>query len=104
MCITSTRLELHEVLCSILGTRNAYFQPPESMKLHYPCIRYQRSDGKTDFADDQPYITRIGYQLIVIDPDPDSEILAKVQQLPTCTWTRNYIANNLNHDVYNIYY
>jgi len=32
------RLKLHEILCGILNTRNAYFQPPESVKMNYPAI------------------------------------------------------------------
>ena len=36
------RLQLHEELCSVLGSRNVYFQPPETIKLTYPCIIYSK--------------------------------------------------------------
>ena len=29
------RLKLHEELCDILGSRNVYFQPPETVKMKY---------------------------------------------------------------------
>ena len=37
------RLDLHEELCELLGSRHVYFQPPESIKLIYPCIVYSMS-------------------------------------------------------------
>ena len=39
-----TRYELHEFLCEILGSRNVYFQPPESVKMKYPAIVYERTE------------------------------------------------------------
>lgn len=98
-----TRLELHEKLCEILGSRNVYFQPPESVKMSYPAIRYSRSDYVDIHADDQSYIQSPGYQIIVIDPNPDSDIISKVKSLPRCIYDRHYAADNLNHDVFTIY-
>lgn len=99
-----TRLELHEVLCDILGTRNAYFQPPESVKMKYPAIVYSRNDISNSYADNQVYMQSLEYQVIVIDKDPDSEIVTKVSTLPLCSYDRHYVADNLNHDVFTIYY
>lgn len=98
------RLELHEILCEILGTRNVYFQPPASVKMKYPAIRYSRYDIQNLPADNIPYKRDRAYQLIVIDPDPDSAIVEKVAQLPMCSFDRNYVSDNLNHDVFTIYY
>ena len=51
-----TRYELHEFLCEILGSRNVYFQPPESVKMKYPAIVYERTEIKNRFANDAVYI------------------------------------------------
>lgn len=99
----NTRLELHEKLCEILGSRNVYFQPPESVKMRYPAIRYSRDDIDDIYADDLSYVQSPVYQIIVIDPNPDSEIPMKIKQLPMCTYDRHYAADNLNHDVFTIY-
>jgi hypothetical protein len=40
----------------------------------------------------------------VIDQDPDSEIPDKVAQLPMTTFDRWFAANNLNHDVFDVYF
>lgn len=100
----STRLELHEILCNILGSRQVYFQPPESVKMKYPAIVYSRSDIMSEYADDKPYISSTMYQIIVIDPDPDSGIVDRVKELPLCSYDRHYKADNLNHDSFNIYF
>lgn len=97
------RLELHEKLCQILGTRNVYFQPPESIKMKYPAIVYSRSDIDNNFANNNPYISHCYYDLIVIDSDPDSSVVEKVSSLPTCRFSRHYVADNLNHDLFTIY-
>ena len=99
-----SRLDLQEILEETLGSEHVYFQPPESLKLIYPCIIYSRSDVDTKFADDRPYSHRNRYQLIVIDKDPDSSIPGQVAMLPMCNFDRHYTANNLNHDVYDLYY
>lgn len=98
------RLELQALLESVLGSRNVYFQPPESIKLNYPCIVYSRSRGLTDFADDLPYRRSVGYKVTIIDRDPDSLIPEKVATLPRSSFSTHFKADNLNHDVYNVYY
>ena len=98
------RLSLQSILETILGSRNVYFQPPATVKLAYPCIVYRRSDIDNAFADDIPYAVNKQYQVTVIDPNPDSLIPDKVGQLPKCIFDRHFTADNLNHDIYNLYY
>ena len=98
------RLALHEILCRILGSRNVYFQPPASVKLKYPCIMYSRDDIQNTSADDITYKQSHFYQIIVMDYDPDSEIVHKVSRLPMCIYDRHYASDNLNHDVFTICY
>ena len=46
------RLALHELLCEKLGSRNVYFQPPESIKMKYPAIVYSRNRIENTSAED----------------------------------------------------
>lgn len=96
------RSQLHEKLKEMV--EHVYFQPPESVKLQYPCIIYQRDDVVPEFADNIPIRTTVRYQVTVIDQDPDSDIPAKVAALPMCRFDRHYRADHLNHDVYNIFF
>ena len=100
----SNRLELHELLCDILGSRNVYFQPPESIKMKYPAIRYSLNDIDNDHANDGVYIQSTRYQIIVMDKDPDSIIANKISKLSKCTFDRYYASDNLNHYVFTIYF
>jgi hypothetical protein len=96
------RLQLHDILKSFAD--NVYFQPPENIKLEYPCIIYQRDYAETKFADDIPYNNTLRYVVTVIDRDPDSDIPGKVASMPMCLYNRFFTADNLNHDVYRVFF
>lgn len=98
------RLQLHELLCEILGTRNVYFQPPESVRMEYPAIVYSRNDVDNTFAGNNVYTQKCVYEIIVIDEDPDSGIVGKISKLPYCRFNRHYTSENLNHDIFLLYY
>ena len=99
-----SRLELQNLLESILGSRNVYYQPPESIKIKYPAIIYSRNNIDNNFADDIVYMQNHTYQIIVIDANPDSEIVNKIFKLPMCRYNRHYTSDNLNHDVFILNY
>lgn len=96
------RLELQSILESLLGSRNVYFQPPPSVQMQYPCIRYERESIAIDHADNKPYKHVKRYLITVIDPNPDSTIPDQVAKLESCAFDRHYTADNLNHDVFRI--
>lgn len=99
-----SRLELHEVFCDILGSRNAYFQPPSSKKLDYDAIVYRRKTIDNKFANNSVYAQMDAYEVVVICRDPDSDIPKKISHLPMCSFDRYYASDNLNHNVFTIYY
>lgn len=99
-----SRLDLQSMLETILDSSNVYFQPPESLKLVYPCIVYKLGDIDTTFAGNKPYSHGIKYSLTIIDKNPDSLIIDKFKYLPLCSFDRHYVADNLNHYNFNLYY
>jgi hypothetical protein len=96
------RLELHELLTSI--TEHVYFQPPENIVLQYPCIIYKRDFAETEFADNEPYNHQKRYMVMVIDRNPDSDIPDKIAKIPMSTFNRFYTADDLNHDVFQVFF
>jgi hypothetical protein len=96
------RLDLHAILLTI--ATNVYFQPPPDLRMTYPAIVYHRDDRVTEHADNSPYKHTKGYSVTVIDRDPDSELPDKVAELPMCTHQRSFTADNLNHDVYKVFF
>jgi hypothetical protein len=83
---------------------NVYFQPPSNVTMAYPCILYKRDNADTEFADDIPYHVTKKYMVTVVDRDPDSVIPDMVAALPTSIHNRSYAADDLNHDVYTLYF
>lgn len=98
------RLQLQSVLSGIDGVEKAYFQPPTNVRLQYPCIVYQKDSGLDKFADNGSYSFTQRYQVTVIDRDPDSAISDAVKRLPMCVFNRHFAADDLNHDVFLLYF
>ena len=100
----ATRLELQTFLEILLGSREVYFQPPPTVQMKYPAIVYKRDDELTEHANNKPYKTHNRYQLTVIDRNPDSTIKERVSALPLCEFDRFFVSDNLNHDVYKLFF
>ena len=100
------RVELHEKLCSILGSRNVYYQPPESVKLSYPCFVYHLSNGSVFHADNKRYRFVKSYDVIYIDKNPDNDMVNKLLEsdLDYVRYGNYYPADNLNHYTFVIYW
>lgn len=96
------RLELQAILKGI--TPNVYFQPPNGLQMVYPCIVYTRDNAETSYADNSPYRQTKRYSVTVIDRNPDSLIPDKVAGLPMCSYNRFFTSDDLNHDVYTLYF
>lgn len=100
----ASRLNLQTELESILGSRNVYFQPPSSVRMSYPAIVYSRKGIDKKSANDAVYCKLPSYEVILIDKNPDSTFVDKILDLPYCSYDRHYESDNLNHDVFTLYY
>lgn len=98
------RLDLQGLLEELLESRNVYYQPPESIKMQYPAIRYSKKNIQSVYANNSKYLMRDCYELIVISRKPDDPVIKKLLALPYCSYDRPYVADNLYHDVLTIYY
>lgn len=99
-----TRISLQRKFEDLLGSKNVYFQPPESLKMKYPCIRYSLSDVDKRLGDNIAYSMTNCYDVICISEDPENEIVRKILEMPMSSFDRHYVSNNLYHDVIKIYY
>jgi hypothetical protein len=96
------RLDLQALLEDI--TEHVYFQPPANVQMEFPCIVYARDTAVTKFAGNAPYNHTKRYQVTVIDRSPDTQIYDKIAALPMCIFNRHFVVDNLNHDVFNLYF
>ena len=100
-----SRLELHEELCELLGSRNVYFQPPESVKMSYDAIRYWLSGKDLKRANNRIYCKTDEYSGVVITRDPNTTLPDEIlEHFEMCSFGRPYITDNLNHYPFTLYY
>jgi len=99
-----TRAGLQTLLETVLGSRNVYFQPPPTLEMKYPCIVYNLDNMNTKFADNNPYRIEKRYSLTIIDKDPDSLIPDKIALLQKCMFDRHFVTDNLNHNIFIIFF
>lgn len=102
--MSSKRLALHQVLVDKLGSSHVYFQKPTSSQMEYPCIVYEIKDAPSKFADDIPYLNTIGYQVTLIDKDPDTNVFDGLKSVPWCRFDRHFVSDNLHHYVFVIHF
>lgn len=98
--------ELQEVLQEIMGEDGkAYFQPPENLKISYPCIVFERTNALTNYADNKPYSITKRYTVTLITRGSDNDkYLDQLLKLPMSTFDRQFITEGLVHDVFSIYF
>lgn len=96
------RIELQAILKDIVP--NVYFQPPNGLKLTYPCIIYERDNTRTTHADNRIYKATRRYTVTAIDRNPDSPLVDLLLELPLCAHDRFFTSDDLNHDVFTLYF
>ena len=107
-----TRRDLHAELKALLGTSDklgnearCYFQPPESIKMYYPCFVYSRSFHDNLRADNLIYRRVHRYSLTYLTFDPDDPLVEQIEDhFKMCRLERTNTANGLNHYHYSLYY
>lgn len=104
------RSQLHEILVDLMGGAEdetkklaVYFQPPTN-GMDYPCIKYERDDSFSRYADNLKFLFYKRYTLTVMDRNPDSLIPDQVETLPHSRFDRFYVVDGLNHFVFNLYF
>lgn len=98
------RVELHHILTDALGSSQVYYQPPETVKLKYPCIIYFLSGERDWHANNFPYHRLRSYDMTYITKDPDDPMVDVLNDLKYCSFGRSYVSDNLHHFTYSIYY
>lgn len=100
----ASRLSLQTMLENLLGSPNVYYNPPASVLIEYDAIVYSRKNIGNKFANNSVYKQENAYKLTVIYEDPDSELPKKISQLPKCRHETCFKSDNLNHDVFTLYF
>lgn len=103
--VSKKRAELQTKLEEILGSNHVYFDPPESVKMQYPCIVYERDAGDINFANNNPYRFEVRYNITAISKKADNPILGTLAlSLPKIRYDRHFVSSGLHHDVFTVYF
>ena len=99
------RKELGIILKEIVGNNNVYFQSPSNIRMQYPCCKYDISGSVEKRANNNVYGYTKRYTVTFISNDVDNDYYEKMMTAITmCRFDRRYIADNLCHDVFMVYY
>jgi hypothetical protein len=107
MTIEERRIQLHEKLCSILGSRNVYYDPPENVKMQYDCIVYSLSQVSQVYANNFTYTYSPGCLITIITRTPEAQariVDELMKTFPYAGWDRAYMIDHLHHAVVSIYF
>ena len=72
--------------------------------MQYPAIVYERSGGDSTYADNAAYRFTKRYQVTYISREPDDGVPEKIAILRLCSYDNFYVADNLNHDIFTLYF
>lgn len=98
-----TRLQLHNELLTVAA--NAYYQPPATVRMSYPCIVYDLSKVNTLYADNMAYRNLKGYSITYISKLPaEDKVVEILERFRYCRFDRHYTADNLHHYTFELFY
>jgi hypothetical protein len=95
----TNRLTLQNKLEEILGSRNVYYNPPESQKMNFPCIVYNLSYIENINADNIKYLDYTTYKITVISKQVDNPAIKSILNLPMTKFSANFTKNGFYHTV-----
>lgn len=98
------RLEFHRIIEALPGVKKAWYQrPPKNQSNLDNCIVYSGKPG-IRYADNHAYLKGTYYTVTFIHSDPDSETVDVILELPYSSFDRQFISDDLYHDVFIIFF
>lgn len=97
--MASNRLTLQTKLENVLGSRNVYYNPPESQKMNFPCIVYNLTNIQPIHADNQTYLDYTTYKIIYVSKQVDSPTVRDLLNIPMTRFSTKYVKNGFWHTV-----
>ena len=96
--------ELQELLSGFPGVTEAYFQKPGNLTLVPEYIVYEIDDENVKYADNGIFAFWNRYTVTLVTRDQDSPTKELIRGLPFASFNRRFIAGQLYHFVYNLYF
>jgi hypothetical protein len=104
--MSKSRKELERKLLDIKnqnGLKGVYFEPPENLKIFYPCIVYNLREVRDSYADNVRYIERDVYSITLIELDADSPVYHyMLNSIPNIRMNSSYTSDGLYHKSFSV--
>lgn len=100
--MAKSRNELSDILHRFCA--NVYYQPPSGYKISYPCIVYELDRPDVIYANNEKYRMYDQYSLKYITRNPDDLTRNEIIKLRLCSAEKPYVAENLYHYPFRIYW
>lgn len=87
------------------GYQHTYFEPPESIRMSYDAVVYEKLAMEVRRANNRSYNIRDGYFVTVISRDPETTMPRRFQEhFERCRPERPFVQDNLYHFPFTLYY
>jgi len=83
-------------------TPHVYYQPPENIKLSYPCFVYSYDSDRVIYSSGKPYLHYDEYTVTYITKQPLPIIVKSMRRLPRLAYDRHFTSDNLHHYVFSV--
>lgn len=88
-----------------LGIANVYFEPPQEIKMAFPCAVFHRGTISSRNANNRIYKMDDSYELQYICREPDPEMVHVIlESFQMIRHIRHFTADGLHHDQFKLYY
>ena len=84
-------------------TPHVYYQPPENIKLSYPCFIYSFDDSVSLHANGSPYLYRDEYTVTYITKSVSPPLVNSMRRLSKVKYDRHFTSDNLHHYVFTFF-
>lgn len=99
--MTLMRMTLQEILqnfqMEVDETPHVYFDPPETVKMSYPCFIYHFEGYEQLNGNDERYLESERYSVRYVTKTADALLPKLIRELPRVSFERHYTAENLHH-------
>lgn len=97
--------KLRELQIQANGYQHTYFEPPESVRMQYDAVVYEKTAMNVRRANNRSYSVRDGYKVTVISRDSETPLPRMIQEhFERCAPERPFVTDNLYHFPFTIYY
>ncbi len=99
--------QLRDKLYLVNNTKNVYYNPPTSIRMEFPCFRFELNNLDVKHADNFAYSRKPRWAVTYITRDVEDVEKVAEQMLDIfqyCNFDTSFRSDNLEHAVFNLYF